>query len=219
MAKVMEKEQSKTIDVQAMIDELATKANVALKEMENFDQEKVDHIVHEMAMAALDQHMPLAKMAVEETGRGIYEDKAIKNMYASEYIWNNIKHDKTVGVINEDTQKGLIEIAEPVGVVCGVTPTTNPTSTTIFKSMIALKTRNPIVFAFHPSAQKSSAEAARVVRDAAIAAGAPENCIQWIEHPSIDATSALMNHPGIAIVLATGGAGMVKSAYSTGKPA
>lgn len=172
-----------------------------------------------MAMAALDQHMPLAKMAVEETGRGIYEDKAIKNMYASEYIWNNIKHDKTVGVINKDEQTGLMEIAEPVGVVCGVTPTTNPTSTTIFKSLIALKTRNPIVFAFHPSAQKCSAEAARIVRDAAIAAGAPENCIQWIEQPSIDATSALMNHPGIAIVLATGGAGMVKSAYSTGKPA
>jgi len=158
-------------------------------------------------------------MAVEETGRGIYEDKAIKNMYASEYIWNNIKHDKTVGVINKDEQTGLMEIAEPVGVVCGVTPTTNPTSTTIFKSLIALKTRNPIVFAFHPSAQKCSAEAARIVRDAAIAAGAPENCIQWIEQPSIDATSALMNHPGIAIVLATGGAGMVKSAYSTGKPA
>ena len=154
-----------------------------------------------------------------ETGRGIYEDKAIKNMYASEYIWNNIKHDKTVGVINKDEQTGLMEIAEPVGVVCGVTPTTNPTSTTIFKSLIALKTRNPIVFAFHPSAQKCSAEAARIVRDAAIAAGAPENCIQWIEQPSIDATSALMNHPGIAIVLATGGAGMVKSAYSTGKPA
>ena len=219
MAKVMEKEKTKTIDVQAMIDGLAEKANVALKEMESFDQEKVDHIVHEMAMAALDQHMPLAKMAVEETGRGVYEDKAIKNMYASEYIWHNIKHDKTVGVINEDVQKGLIEIAEPVGVVCGVTPTTNPTSTTIFKSMIALKTRNPIVFAFHPSAQNSSAEAARGVRDAAIAAGAPENCIQWIEHPSIEATSMLMNHPGIAIVLATGGAGMVKSAYSTGKPA
>ena len=187
--------------------------------MEDFTQEQVDHIVHQMAMAALDQHMPLAKMAVEETGRGIYEDKAIKNMYASEYIWNNIKHDKTVGVINKDEQTGLMEIAEPVGVVCGVTPTTNPTSTTIFKSLIALKTRNPIVFAFHPSAQKCSAEAARIVRDAAIAAGAPENCIQWIEQPSIDATSALMNHPGIAIVLATGGAGMVKSAYSTGKPA
>ena len=219
MVKTVKKEKTETVDVSSMIDELATKANVALKAMEDFTQEQVDHIVHQMAMAALDQHMPLAKMAVEETGRGIYEDKAIKNMYASEYIWNNIKHDKTVGVINKDEQTGLMEIAEPVGVVCGVTPTTNPTSTTIFKSLIALKTRNPIVFAFHPSAQKCSAEAARIVRDAAIAAGAPENCIQWIEQPSIDATSALMNHPGIAIVLATGGAGMVKSAYSTGKPA
>ncbi|HBE2215457.1 TPA: bifunctional acetaldehyde-CoA/alcohol dehydrogenase [Enterococcus faecalis] len=219
MVKTVKKEKTETVDVSSMIDELATKANVALKAMEDFTQEQVDHIVHQMAMAALDQHMPLAKMAVEETGRGIYEDKAIKNMYASEYIWNNIKHDKTVGVINKDEQTGLMEIAEPVGVVCGVTPTTNPTSTTIFKSLIALKTRNPIIFAFHPSAQKCSAEAARIVRDAAIAAGAPENCIQWIEQPSIDATSALMNHPGIAIVLATGGAGMVKSAYSTGKPA
>ena len=219
MVKTVKKEKTETVDVSSMIDELATKANVALKAMEDFTQEQVDHIVHQMAMAALDQHMPLAKMAVEETGRGIYEDKAIKNMYASEYIWNNIKHDKTVGVINKDEQTGLMEIAEPVGVVCGVTPTTNPTSTTIFKSLITLKTRNPIVFAFHPSAQKCSAEAARIVRDAAIAAGAPENCIQWIEQPSIDATSALMNHPGIAIVLATGGAGMVKSAYSTGKPA
>ncbi|MEN2299508.1 bifunctional acetaldehyde-CoA/alcohol dehydrogenase [Enterococcus faecalis] len=219
MVKTVKKEKTETVDVSSMIDELATKANVALKAMEDFTQEQVDHIVHQMAMAALDQHMPLAKMAVEETGRGIYEDKAIKNMYASEYIWNNIKHDKTVGVINKDEQTGLMEIAEPVGVVCGVTPTTNPTSTTIFKSLIALKTRNPIVFAFHPSAQKCSAEAARIVRDAAIAAGAPENCIQWIEQPSIDATSALMNHSGIAIVLATGGAGMVKSAYSTGKPA
>ncbi|MGG5343169.1 bifunctional acetaldehyde-CoA/alcohol dehydrogenase [Enterococcus sp. AZ192] len=219
MAKTTKKEETQTTDVAAMIDELAKKANIALKEMEDFDQAKVDHIVHQMAMAALDQHMPLAKMAVEETGRGIYEDKAIKNMYASEYIWNSIKHDKTVGVINKDDQTGLIEIAEPVGVVCGVTPTTNPTSTTIFKALIALKTRNPIVFAFHPSAQKCSAEAARIVRDAAIKAGAPENCVQWIEQPSLEATSGLMNHPGIAIVLATGGAGMVKSAYSTGKPA
>ena len=212
-------EETKVNDVQAVIDELAAKANVALAEMSDFDQAKVDHIVHQGAMAALDKHMKLAKMAVEETGRGVYEDKAIKNMYASEYIWNNIKHDKTVGVINEDKQKGLIEIAEPVGVICGVTPTTNPTSTTIFKALIALKTRNPIIFAFHPSAQQCSAEAARIVRDAAIAAGAPENCIQWIEHPSIEATQTLMNHPGVATVLATGGAGMVKSAYSTGKPA
>lgn len=144
MAKAIEKEKD-AISVEQVIDELAAKANVALKEMEDFDQEKVDHIVHEMAMAALDKHMMLAKMAVEETGRGIVEDKAIKNMYASEYIWNSIKHDKTVGVIGEDKQKGLIEVAGPVGVVCGVTPTTNPTSTTIFKSMIALKTGNPIV--------------------------------------------------------------------------
>ncbi len=212
-------EEVKTNDVQAVIDELAAKANVALEKMSDFDQEKVDYIVHQGAIAALDKHMLLAKMAIEETGRGVYEDKAIKNMYASEYIWNNIKHDKTVGVINEDKQKGLIEVAEPVGVICGVTPTTNPTSTTIFKSLIALKTRNPIIFAFHPSAQKCSAEAARIVRDAAIEAGAPEDCIQWIEHPSIEATQTLMNHPGVATVLATGGAGMVKSAYSTGKPA
>ena len=208
-----------TVNVEKMIDELVIKGNKALDLMEDFNQEKVDHIVHQMAMAALDAHMPLAKMAIEETGRGIYEDKAIKNMYASESIWNSIKNDKTVGVINEDKQKGLVEIAAPIGVVCGVTPTTNPTSTTIFKAMISIKTRNPIVFAFHPSAQKCSAEAARIVRDAAVAAGAPEDCIQWIEYPSLEATSGLMNHPGIAIVLATGGSGMVKSAYSTGKPA
>ena len=219
MAKTKVEKTTGAIDISVMIDKLAAQGNEALKAMADFDQEKVDHIVHEMAMAALDKHMYLAKLAVEETGRGIYEDKAIKNMYASEYIWHSIKHDKTVGVINEDKQKGLIEIAEPVGVVCGVTPTTNPTSTTIFKAMIALKTRNPIVFAFHPSAQKCSAEAARIVRDAAIAAGAPEHCVQWIEYPSIEATQGLMNHPGIAIVLATGGSGMVKSAYSTGKPA
>ncbi|WEG73440.1 bifunctional acetaldehyde-CoA/alcohol dehydrogenase [Vagococcus intermedius] len=208
-----------TINVNNMIDELVSKGNKALEVMEEFTQEQVDNIVHQMAMAALNAHMPLAKMAVEETGRGIYEDKAIKNMYASESIWNSIKDDKTVGVINRDETKGIVEIAAPVGVVCGVTPTTNPTSTTIFKAMISIKTRNPIIFAFHPSAQRCSAEAAKIVRDAAVAAGAPDNCIQWIEQPSLDATSGLMNHPGVAIVLATGGSGMVKSAYSTGKPA
>ena len=208
-----------TKDVQTVIDELATKGVEALDAMANFTQEQVDHIVHQAAIAALDKHMYLAKLAVDETGRGIYEDKAIKNMYASEYIWNSIKYDKTVGVIAEDKEQGLVSIAEPVGVICGVTPTTNPTSTTIFKALIALKTRNSIVFAFHPSAQKSSAEAARIVRDAAIEAGAPKNCIQWIEEPSIEATGLLMNHPKIATVLATGGPGMVKAAYSTGKPA
>ena len=208
-----------TKDVQTVIHELATKGVEALDAMANFTQEQVDHIVHQAAIAALDKHMYLAKLAVDETGRGIYEDKAIKNMYASEYIWNSIKYDKTVGVIAEDKEQGLVSIAEPVGVICGVTPTTNPTSTTIFKALIALKTRNSIVFAFHPSAQKSSAEAARIVRDAAIEAGAPKDCIQWIEEPSIEATGLLMNHPKIATVLATGGPGMVKAAYSTGKPA
>ena len=208
-----------TKDVQTVIDELATKGVEALDAMANFTQEQVDHIVHQAAIAALDKHMYLAKLAVDETGRGIYEDKAIKNMYASEYIWNSIKYDKTVGVIAEDKEQGLVSIAEPVGVICGVTPTTNPTSTTIFKALIALKTRNSIIFAFHPSAQKSSAEAARIVRDAAIEAGAPKDCIQWIEEPSIEATGLLMNHPKIATVLATGGPGMVKAAYSTGKPA
>ena len=173
---MVEKEE-KVVDVDVMIDGLVSRANVALEAMEDFDQEKVDHITHQMAMAALNAHMPLAKMAVEETGRGIYEDKAIKNMYASESIWNSIKDDKTVGVISEDKQKGIVEIATPVGVVCGVTPTTNPTSTTIFKALISIKTRNPIIFAFHPSAQKSSAEAARIIRDAAINAGASiEGC-------------------------------------------
>ena len=208
-----------TKDVQTVIDELAIKGVEALDAMSNFTQEQVDHIVHQAAIAALDKHMYLAKLAVDETGRGIYEDKAIKNMYASEYIWNSIKYDRTVGVIAEDKEQGLVSIAEPVGVICGVTPTTNPTSTTIFKALIALKTRNSIVFAFHPSAQKSSAEAARIVRDAAIEAGAPKDCIQWIEEPSIEATGLLMNHPKIATVLATGGPGMVKAAYSTGKPA
>lgn len=208
-----------TKDVQTVIDELATKGVEALDAMSNFTQEQVDHIVHQAAIAALDKHMYLAKLAVDETGRGIYEDKAIKNMYASEYIWNSIKYDRTVGVIAEDKEQGLVSIAEPVGVICGVTPTTNPTSTTIFKALIALKTRNSIIFAFHPSAQKSSAEAARIVRDAAIEAGAPKDCIQWIEEPSIEATGLLMNHPKIATVLATGGPGMVKAAYSTGKPA
>lgn len=215
----MSKENAKKEVVQDVIDQLIQKGHVALEKMETLNQEQVDKIVYEMSLAAIDQHMPLAKLAVEETGRGVYEDKAIKNMFASESIWNNIKHNKTVGVINEDKQTGIVEIAAPIGVLCGVTPTTNPTSTTIFKAMIALKTRNPIIFAFHPAAQKSSAEAARVVRDAAIKAGAPVDCIQWVEEPSLEATSSLMNHEGIASVLATGGSGMVKAAYSTGKPA
>jgi acetaldehyde dehydrogenase / alcohol dehydrogenase len=206
-------------EVTGTIDILVDNGLKALKEFRDFTQEQIDVIVKEMALAGLDQHMPLAKLAVEETKRGVYEDKIIKNMFATEYVYHNIKYNKTVGIINENEHDGIIEIAEPVGVIAGVTPVTNPTSTTMFKALISIKTRNPIIFAFHPSAQKSSSEAARVLRDAAIKAGAPENCIQWIEAPSLQATQALMNHSKIALILATGGAGMVKSAYSSGKPA
>ncbi|OUQ42199.1 bifunctional acetaldehyde-CoA/alcohol dehydrogenase [Gemmiger sp. An120] len=206
-------------EVDVMIDGLVARAQVALQKFLTLDQETVDHIVHEMALAGLDKHQELARMAVEETGRGVYEDKVIKNMFATEYIWHDIKNEKTVGILEENDMEGYVEVAEPVGVICGVTPTTNPTSTTLFKCLIAVKTRNPIIFGFHPSAQKCSAEAARIVYEAAVKAGAPEDCIQWIDKPSIEATGALMNHPGVATILATGGPGMVKAAYSCGKPA
>lgn len=207
------------VNVNEMINTLVENAQKALHEFMSFDQEKVDKIVKAMTLAGLDKHMELAKMAVEETGRGVYEDKITKNMFATEYIYHSIKREKTVGVIEENDLEDYEIIAEPIGVVCGVTPVTNPTSTTLFKSIICMKTRNPIIFGFHPSAQQCSVEAAKIVYEAAVAAGAPEHCIQWVEYPSIDATNALMNHPGVATVLATGGSGMVKAAYSTGKPA
>lgn len=213
------KEKDKTIDVKKEIDKLVDKAQAALDKFMDFDQEKIDNIVKEMAMAGLDEHMRLSRLAIEETDRGVFEDKTIKNMFSTEYVYHSIKYDKTVGVIRENDFEDYVEVAEPVGIIAAVTPVTNPTSTTMFKALIAIKTRNPIIFAFHPSAQKCSAEAARIVRDAAISAGAPEDCIQWIEHPSIEATQMLMNHPKVALVLATGGAGMVQAAYSTGKPA
>ncbi|SES24879.1 bifunctional acetaldehyde-CoA/alcohol dehydrogenase [Salipaludibacillus aurantiacus] len=216
---VNEKQLKKADDAASMVNDLVVKGQKAHKEFMHFDQNQINHIVKEMALAGLDQHMPLAKMAVEETKRGVYEDKIIKNIFATEYIYHAIKYDKTVGVIHENEHEEMIEIAEPVGVVAGVTPVTNPTSTTMFKILISIKTRNPIIFAFHPSAQKCSARAAEVMYQAALKAGAPEGCIQWIEKPSIEGTQQLMNHPGVAVVLATGGAGMVKSAYSTGKPA
>ena len=220
MLKEVVKEMKKSeVTVEEMIQKYTNKAKHALVELEDFNQEQIDHIVHQMALAGLNDHMRLAKMAVEETKRGIYEDKCVKNMFATESIWHDIKNDKTVGIIQDDEQAGVMTIASPVGVVCGVTPVTNPTSTTMFKALIAVKTRNPIIFAFHPSAQKSSAEAAKVLYEAAVKAGAPNNIIQWIETPSLEATNGLMNHPDIAIVLATGGSGMVKAAYSTGKPA
>ena len=211
--------QEGTPDVQRMIDELVKNANEALAEYLQMDQKQVDDAVHAMTLAGLENHMLLAHMAVDETGRGVLEDKVIKNIFATEYIWHSIQNQKTVGVIDENDLEGYVEVAEPVGVVAGVTPVTNPTSTTMFKALICAKTRNPIIFGFHPSAQNCSAEAARILRDAAVKAGAPKHCVQWIEVPSIAATNALMNHPGISLILATGGSGMVRSAYSAGKPA
>ena len=206
-------------DAQKEVNELVERGLKALEQFHSLNQEQVDYIVAKASVAALDQHGILAMHAYEETGRGVFEDKATKNLFACEYVVNNMRHLKTAGVINEDDVTGITEIADPVGVICGITPTTNPTSTTIFKALIALKTRNPIVFAFHPSAQNSSAHAAQVVRDAAVAAGAPKDCVQWITTPSMEGTSLLMKHPGIATILATGGNAMVEAAYSCGKPA
>lgn len=216
---VVKAETKQENNVEDMINKLVSAGHVALDALDGFDQEKIDHIVHQMAMEALDHHMELAKLAVEETGRGVVEDKAVKNIYASEYIWHSIKNDKTVGIIKDDKERQLITVAEPLGVIAGITPVTNPTSTTIFKSLLAVKTRNPIIFAFHPQAQKCSVAAAKIVLKAAVEAGAPENIIQWIETPSLEATTGLINNDGVASVLATGGPGMVKAAYSTGKPA
>ncbi|MCL2336706.1 MAG: bifunctional acetaldehyde-CoA/alcohol dehydrogenase [Firmicutes bacterium] len=208
-----------SLQAKAEVDRLVSNALTALEAYMSYSQEKIDEIVKQMSLAGHAAQMVLAKAAVEETGRGIYEDKITKNIFATEYIYHSIKYEKTVGIIDENEEEDYFEIAEPVGVIAGVTPVTNPTSTTMFKSIISTKTRNPIVFAFHPSAQKCSREAARIVRDAALAAGAPEHCIQWVENPSLEATSLLMNHPNISLVLATGGSGMVRAAYSTGKPA
>ncbi|WP_352404091.1 bifunctional acetaldehyde-CoA/alcohol dehydrogenase [Kandleria vitulina] len=214
--------------VDAAIDEMVKKAQAALKKFEQLDQEAVDYIVAKMSVAGLDHHGSLAEMAVNETGRGVFEDKAVKNLFACEYVTNNMRHTKTVGIINEDPLTGITEIAEPVGVVAGIVPVTNPTSTAIFKSLISMKTRNPIIFSFHPGAHDCSIAAAKVMYDAAVAAGAPEGCIQWlpmslknVEDGSLlmHATNALMNHPGVATILATGGNAMVKAAYSCGKPA
>ncbi|MGX7071332.1 bifunctional acetaldehyde-CoA/alcohol dehydrogenase [Helcococcus kunzii] len=201
------------------VDQLVAKAKKSLVELMKLDQEKINKFVHAMVMAGVDKHMELAKAAVEETKRGIYEDKCIKNLYSTETIWHSIKYQKTCGVIDRDMQTGVIKVASPLGVVAGITPVTNPTSTTLFKSIISIMARNPIIFAFHPNAQNCSSMAAKTVYDAAVKAGAPKDCIQWVTKPSMEATTQLINHPNVAITLATGGNAMVKSAYSTGKPA
>ena len=189
----------------------------AQKKFSKYSQEQVDKIFQAAAIAANEARIPLAKMAVEETGMGIVEDKVIKNHYAAEYIYNKYKNEKTCGVIYQDERYGIKKIAEPVGIVAAVIPTTNPTSTAIFKTLIALKTRNGIIISPHPRAKKSTIEAAKTVLEAAVKAGAPEDIIAWIDVPSLELTNMLMQSADI--ILATGGPGMVKSAYSSGKPA
>lgn len=201
------------------LDALVERVHQAQRIFSTFPQEKVDHIFREASIAANAERISLAKEAVDETGMGIVEDKVIKNHFAAEYIYNKYRDTKTCGVIETDPSFGIQKVAEPVGVVCGIVPTTNPTSTAIFKALIALKSRNGIIFSPHPRAKQSTARAAKVILDAAVKAGAPADIIGWIGDPTIELTNRLMSHPGIALILATGGSGLVKAAYSSGKPA
>ena len=205
------------VDSTETLQNLIDNVRKAQKEFSTFSQEKVDKIFLAAAMAANQARIPLAKMAVEETGMGVVEDKVIKNNYAAEYIYNKYKNEKTCGVIEEDKAYGIRKVAEPIGLIAAVIPTTNPTSTAIFKTLISLKTRNGIIISPHPRAKKSTIEAAKIVLEAAVKAGAPENIIGWIDIPSLDLTNMIMQSADT--ILATGGPGMVKSAYSSGKPA
>lgn len=215
---MVNKTNNKEEDARAYTDGLVEKALKAEQEYSTFSQEQVDKIVAAAALAGSEAALILAHEAVDETGRGVVEDKDTKNRFATENVYNAIKNDKTVGVIEEDKIKGEVKIAAPLGVLAGIVPTTNPTSTAMFKSLLALKTRNAIVFAFHPQAQKCSVHAAKIVYDAAVKAGAPKNIIQWIEEPSLEKTTALIQNPKIASILATGGPGMVNAALKSGNP-
>lgn len=206
-------------EIFGQIDQQVSQSLKAAEEFLSFDQEKVDGIVHAMALAGLEKHMILAKMAVEETRRGVYEDKITKNIFATESVYHSVKYKKTVGIIREVEEEDYLEVAEPIGVVAAVVPVTNPTSTTMFKALVCIKTRNPVIFSFHPGAAGCSSEAARTMLEAAVNAGAPKGCISWIEKPSVEATGYLMRHPGVSLIVATGGAGLVRAAYTTGKPA
>ncbi len=204
----------KTFDLEALI----LQVKIAQQEYARFSQTKVDEIFRAAAMAANQARIPLAQLAVEETGMGLVEDKVIKNHFASEFIYNKYRNEKTCGVIDHDEAAGWTKSVEPVGILAGVIPTTNPTSTAIFKALLALKTRNAIIFAPHPRAKRCTVEAARLVHDAAVAAGAPPHIIGWIPEPSVETTGQLMRHQDTALILATGGPGMVKAAYSSGTP-
>jgi len=201
------------------INNLVQQALAAGRKFLAMDQDQVDTITKAMALAGLDAHMTLARAAIEETKRGVYEDKITKNIFATEFIYHSIKYKKTVGIINVNEEEDIYEVAEPLGVVAAVIPVTNPTATTMFKALICAKTRNPVVFSFHPGSQQCCAMAAEILYRAGIKAGAPENFITWIKKPTLEATHALMNHSGIALILATGGHKMVNAAYSAGKPA
>ena len=213
----MEKNIYPIVDSVETLEEAIASVRAAQNEFAKYTQEQVDEIFKAAAIAANKQRIPLAKMAVEETGMGVVEDKVIKNHFASEYIYNAYKNTKTCGVIEKDEAGGMMKIAEPIGVIAAVIPTTNPTSTAIFKTLLALKTRNGIIISPHPRAKKSTIEAAKVVLEAAVAAGAPKGIISWIDVPSLEMTNLVMKEADI--ILATGGPGMVKAAYSSGKPA
>ncbi|KPA52468.1 acetaldehyde dehydrogenase [Photobacterium leiognathi subsp. mandapamensis] len=201
------------------LDAMVARVKAAQKEFATYSQEQVDKIFRAASLAANNARIPLAQQAVAESGMGIIEDKVIKNHFASEFIYNKYKDEKTCGILEENDEFGTMTIAEPVGIICGIVPTTNPTSTAIFKSLISLKTRNAIIFSPHPRAKESTNAAAKLVLDAAVAAGAPKDIIGWIDQPSVELSNALMKHDDINLILATGGPGMVKAAYSSGKPA
>ena len=212
-------EEEKKQNAQKLVNDIIAKSEAAFEQLRYYSQEQVDKICQAMALAAEEHHMDLAIDAAEETGRGVAEDKAIKNIYASEYIWNNIRHDKTVGIIEDNDENQTITIADPLGIIAGIVPVTNPTSTTIFKSIISAKTRNTIIFSFHRQAMKSSIKTAKILQEAAEKAGAPKNMIQWLPENSREKTSALLQPPKTATIIATGGPSLVKAAYSSGNPA
>ncbi|HEX7730011.1 MAG TPA: bifunctional acetaldehyde-CoA/alcohol dehydrogenase [Terracidiphilus sp.] len=214
-----QEEKAGTVTTAAELEALIARVKAAQAKYATFTQKQVDHIFRSAALAAANARIPLAQLAVSETGMGVVEDKVIKNHFASEYIYNKYKDTKTCGVLSEDDEAGTITIAEPMGIICGIIPTTNPTSTAIFKTLCALKTRNGIIISPHPRAKKCTCLAARLVLEAAVEAGAPEDIIGWVDEPTIDLTNQLMKHPEIKLILATGGPGMVRAAYSSGTPA
>jgi len=202
----------------ATVDEIIRKAKHAATELRKLKQQQVDHLVRAVYLAAMDNRVRLAKMAVEETNLGVWQDKVVKNVIASQLVYDHIKNLKTVGVISEDPISGILELARPIGPILALVPVTNPTSTTIFKILITMKTRNPVIISGNPSAKNCVAETARVCYEAALGAGAPEDCVQWLPKPNLLKTKEIMGHRGLALILATGTGELVKASYSSGTP-